>query len=382
MKRVLLIISNLLVVATCLVGQQVNPSSTALRAIDDYPEGFSYVRRDQSISRSLMLGNANRYHVSAMELPMFSEDVSVRGVSFFQAGDAKRGKVVILEVLDDGIDSESESHFVNAKVVYQEEIAIRRNQATSYQLPTPFVLKGGKRYAVGYEVLSSELTPKVVAYDGISNAVSERYAKLLIDSKTSLATQDNEIRFIAPKEPIGAPLIFVELEGVGTQLDYLLLPIKITLEAEYDAKDPWLAQVSLYNYGLSTVEEVVLEVKINDQTKEYTLKDLNLAPSSLVSKELDLGSHPAGFYQVSVRAKQADGKENYFASFSSPTIQTRVIDLSQYENRKEILVERFSTESCGKCPAYDKTQDEAIEALRKEGYDVEVVVHHAGYTKD
>lgn len=50
--------------------------------------------------------------------------------------------------------------------------------------------------------------------------------------------------------------------------------------------------------------------------------------------------------------------------------------------QKSLLLERFTTEKCGNCPKFDKPLAQIVEDLRKEGYAVMLIAHHAGYGTD
>lgn len=389
MKRFLISLLVVQMAMTVLLAQQPiqrGPLSNRvhqsdLRAISDYPVGFSYVRRDQSISKSITVGSINNYLVSGMKLPALA-GAKITHVHFVQSSDAETGKVAILEITEEGINEETQRPFHKAKVVFQKDVTLNRNQVTSCQLADPFEMQPNKAYVVAYEVRSSAMASSVLAYDGLPNPVTEHYAKFLTQAKVPLVTDEAVLTFEEPKERFGAPLIFVEMDGLNNRLDHMVLPVGVKIAEETSAQQDCLPEVWLYNYGTGAIANVEITSTLNDKTENHQLTELSFQPYMLLKKSINLGKLSTGFYHLFVTVPKINGQANSYGQYATETVRTSVIDPSHYEKRKEILLERFSTEKCGNCPAYDLVQDEVVNELRGLGYQIEVIVHHAGYIAD
>lgn len=48
----------------------------------------------------------------------------------------------------------------------------------------------------------------------------------------------------------------------------------------------------------------------------------------------------------------------------------------------QLFLERYTTEQCGNCPRTEERENEMIDQLRSEGYQVMKIAHHTGYGKD
>lgn len=347
-----------------------------LRSASDYPDGFSYVRRDQSISRAVRFGVSNAYIVSAMELPSLPE-AKITKVHFIQSSDEPEGKVAILEIVD-----KAETGKIKAHVVYQQVVSLKRNVATDVTLSEPFTMQHGKRYAVAYEAKTTPNQEKVAGYDGLNNQVTDEYAKMITWGENSLIGENEEIEFLPLESYYGAPMIFVEMDNLNGRLDRAIYPVEIEIPEEMATQNDCEPTIRFYNFGLATVSELKVLSTINDKTQEHTIDGISLAPGAIIAHGINLGKLSIGYYDIMARVPEVDGQENLYARFECGPVRTGVIDPSLFEQRKEILIERFSTENCANCPSFDPIQDAAIAQLRAEGYEVELVVHHVGFNTD
>lgn len=262
------------------------------------------------------------------------------------------------------------------------------NAYSKVTLKTPIFMEEGKRYAVGYEVLcgSTQSTSWPILVDATDTPLKRKAANYFGIANQSLLKQGNRGKItIYDKMGFGAPYIYAEVEDSQNRLNHIATIASITHEKEITSTSHVELAFTLQNLGKEKLTNAKAYLQIEDanitRTIELTGIDASPGKKSGTIKVL-LDPLPTGTHRITCSLSESNGQTNPLATLSKVSTELKTFNAGQKRFSKQILIERFTGERCGNCPAADIRQHEAAKRLKELGYEVNQIVHHTGYGED
>ncbi len=233
-----------------------------------------------------------------------------------------------------------------------------------FELDTPYEIKEGKDLYIGYTGKIGA-SASLLMHDGTDAPAGYCYG---YDGTSWSDIAGNTW---------GCPNIKFAVEDAPAITDMMLRPIDTN--GYYKADTPYVFSGTLFNFGNETVNSFDLGITIGDNApvvKHFT--DLAIAPSGSFSYELDeyaseaVGKLPLKLTVDNINgAADADNSDNVFEDN---------LFLYPAEMERSILLEGFTGQECGNCPA-GHAEINRFMAANPELNLIEVM-HHAGYKPD
>lgn len=338
----------------------------------ELPTGFGYADRTVDLGQAKKIGSTStvNYFTSLIKLPDVGKN-EITHISFVaHYPNDTYGQVVVL--------SEDAT-----QVLYTQPCPIVGG-VNKVQLTTPLATEAGKRYLVGYSVKplsSQDLNP--MAYDASISIEDADWIIITTEALTTPTPPTGNFYFnnIAANES-GSALIFVSLRDPKAVAN-LAYPVKI--QGSFSLANPGdviAGELSVRNIGSNDIKTLELSYQYGDNpAKTISVKPAEAITAGLtavVPVQIPAEVVGAGLLKCSV--SKVNGVPQTFAA-ASCSIPYR-INQNGAVKRQTILVERFSTELCGNCPAAGPVIDKMIARMQSEGYHVSYITHHSAFGTD
>lgn len=233
----------------------------------------------------------------------------------------------------------------------------------SFSFDTPYVMDGEAFY-IGYTF-----------------EVGTTYKPLLFDESKDMAEgcswvyQDGEWVDVSNKG-LGVANIRMIAEDVPSSTDIIIKPVHVS--GYYKQGQRYSFSGQLFNFGTETIRSFVLECSIGDaEPIVYKVDDVQLKTGSTYDFTLpEIEASFTGKLPFTISVNSINGGED--ADTSDNLSHTEAFFYPS-DVEKKILVETFTGQTCGNCPAGHVALEKAIQGMQDEFV---IVSHHAGYNPD
>lgn len=347
---------------------QATNAGVSLRAGEPLA-GFGYADRNVDAVRYLGVGKVNVYLSAYILLPDVGAN-KIERISFPAAVDDQSAYLLILS--EDG-----------KKTLYNQpcKIVAGINQIA---LTTPFATEAGKRYLVGFAtkaVGSDGDKPELIPFDGVNEMKEAQYAGYGTKPYPTNSSTKDEFQMTSV-QGYGSALIFVKLQDESK-----LQSVGYFLWADGDFKlvktgEKVPTEVAFYNFGVKDITSFEVSYRFGTGEPKFLKRMLKepLQPSQDIAATIAIPAEDEGMGTLHVALAKVNDQENIFASNSSQIPYQ--IGSSAAIDRETVLLERFSTEQCPKCPLADPYVKDNIKKLQAAGLRVSYIVYHSGYLTD
>lgn len=347
-------------------------ATTTLRA-GEALSGFGYADRyvDDKDIAYVGVGEVNLYLSGYILLPDVGAN-RITKISFPAAKADTQGYLLVLSA--DG-----------KKTLYQQAYSIVKgsNEAT---LTTPFITEAGKQYMVGFATKAvgrGKSDPFVIPFDGGAEIAEATYIATgnkpyPTDGATAADFAFQRVKGLG----FGSACIYITLESEQSlqNLGYLV-GVSGTFEmVKPGAKVP--VTVSLRNIGMNDITSMELTYQFG--TGETKVIPHTLATALTTGKtgeyKFEIPADGDGMGTVHFAVTKVNGKTTPYAD--------RPVDLpfkiGDFEaiDRETVVLERFTSESCGNCPGADPYVKKLIASLTEAGLRVSYIMYHSGFYQD
>ncbi|MBR1593174.1 MAG: Omp28-related outer membrane protein [Alloprevotella sp.] len=252
---------------------------------------------------------------------------------------------------------------LEAAPAYSAPIENASNEWTDYLFEEPYVVDGSEFYAgFLFNLASTRSTP--LGFDGATDC----------NDGTFWAIQDDEWRD-ASGIGIGAANIQLVLDQRPATTD--LVNKRLEANGVYKVGKAYTFRGDVYNMGTDTIRELTIVTRVGEgEESSVTRKNLQILPGhSYTYTTSSYTLDTEGQQELSITVLP-EGKTD--ADLSDNTSRYTLGVLSGSVKRK-ILVEGFTTQGCGNCPAGHETLHRVLE---KSPDDFVIVNHHSAFGVD
>lgn len=327
---------------------------------------FSYA--DLSVPYNLMEAYGMDFacgFVAMVKLPELRSDHLLKEIVF--NCDAKNDKRAAILLMDS-----------SRKVVYTEPV-IAVEGTNRITLQTPQKLTPGTYY-VGCYIHSKGKDLSPVLLDGSETPIKGvNYMKVIEMQPTTIGIGDViELEDFA-SAGYGNLLIAVGIEGSDVK-DLAVAEDVLGITTLPPGANASL-ELRVRNVGINPIEQI--RVTFSHQGEEQGVDvtchidggSSSLVPISYKFPEEDSDNH------IKVRITEVNGSENRLAEHEIE-FPFEILEEGGPFARKNILLEEFTTEECGNCPAGAEVLAKIVARLEEEGFEVDFIAHHAGFGTD
>lgn len=248
--------------------------------------------------------------------------------------------------------------------LYEQVFTKPETKMKDFALTTPFEITGETIY-VGY-TFEAGTSYKAMVYD-LTNDLPAGYSWAYEEGKWVDVSQLG----------LGAPNLFVKLDETVEYTDLMMKPIKSAGDY-FKAGIPTTFTGQLYNFGTTTIQAFEITCQMGSgETEVLSITDANLAPGATYDLVLpEVSTDQSGNLQMKVSLVNVNGSAD--ADVSENTAQKDVY-LYPADMERKILVEVFTGQACGNCPAGHQVMASALSGIEDEFIEV---YHHSGYNPD
>lgn len=253
---------------------------------------------------------------------------------------------------------------LGATPLYEQALTEPKTKMVEFPLTTPVEITGETLY-IGY-TFEAGTSYKAMIYDQTNN----------LPAGYSWAYEDGNWIDVS-QSGLGAPNLFIKLDGTADFTDLMMKPIKSAGEY-FKAGTPATFTGQLYNFGTTTIQSFEITCQMGSGEAEVlTVTDANLAPGATYDLVLpEVSTEQSGNLQMKVSLVNVNGAAD--ADITENVAQKDVY-LYPSDMERKILVEVFTGQACGNCPAGHQVMASALAGI--EGEFIEVC-HHSGYSPD
>lgn len=366
----------------------IAPKPVDQQAVDTY---FGYANRKPAKIASTGQNKAG-FVGGFIELPDVSGN-AVKGVKFYVAIEDPADAVIYVATKD--------ASGTNTDRIVQ---AAKRFQAqkgwNEVAFDEAYTIPQNKVVAVGYQVMATGgKNAKPISFDLESDRFMGRdYA--MFDA-TPMNKGSKIERVMESRPQAGNILIFADIDDKQGKLTNLMgvTGVKITSEkpnadGEYTPNMPVEVAVYVSNFGRSaikTIEGTVMDGTTDKATKDAFKQEVNIPAftSTIIKVKSAIKTVKKGLGTLVVSVDKINGvdtKTSALPQDNFKVISYKVTTSGGAVERNSLLIERFTTEKCGNCPAADMALESIIEAFTKnklfESLKINIVAHHSGFYTD
>lgn len=259
------------------------------------------------------------------------------------------------------------SSLESSEMLYTQDVNFKMNQWNEITLDTPYTISE-ESFFVGYEMLAPAKKYPTAVDDNKACAQGDWYAMYDETSGKWLWEHIGDSGF-------GNICLRLVLSGDNLpQYDFALT--KTTISEYVGTGKAFSIEGTVKNVGVQDAQSFEISYQIGNAEPIVTTFNTAVAAGKSASFIIqDATIAEDGDYEVKVEIKSIDGNADTYTDNNS--YAQAVKSLSNLATRK-ILIEEFSTTSCGNCPRAH-TLMKNITADRD---DIALVVHHAGFGTD
>lgn len=248
--------------------------------------------------------------------------------------------------------------------LHEQALTDPKTKMTEFPLTTPVEITGETLY-VGY-TFEAGTSYKAMVYDQ-TNDLPAGYSWAYEDGSWIDVSQAG----------VGAPNLFVTLDGTADFTDLMMKPIKSAGEY-FKAGSPATFTGQLYNFGTTTIQSVEITCQMGSgETEVLTISDANLAPGATYDLVLpEVSTDQSGNLQMKVALASVNGAAD---ADVTENVAQKDVYLYPADMERKILVEVFTGQACGNCPAGHQVMASVLSGIESEFIEV---CHHAGYSPD
>lgn len=362
MKRIFYTFVILLAVG--LLGYNSIGVATAQSGTQSHKFGYAHAS-----AQSIGIGpKSTAYFALAIKLPQLPGNI-IKGITFHtQPGQFAENASVF-------IASNKEK-----KIVVFQSINYKSG-INEIRLNDPFVMEDGEEYFVGYQVQArSDARP--LAMDATAETAMPMTNYIEVGGNYARVDDPIELgEYYNPK--IGNAMIFVDIEDTSKKLANVGQLVGGGFsETELTPNQPAALKLKVRNLGYKAIN--TLDISTQHGQKDaisQTISSLDIAPGSTQEVEVRIQAPARGIGTIRTAITSANAQTNPLKEWSR-LYPYRVATPNGARERASILIERFTTERCGNCPASEKPFESLVEQMRRDGIKVSVIAHHAGYGRD
>lgn len=242
------------------------------------------------------------------------------------------------------------------------------NVWTTYTLATPYEITGTEEELyIGYTI---DIPKTYMALSADMSSPMEDVTYALFDSEWRDVCDMN----------VGQGNIRAVLDSDPQITDLLFKPLK--LDNYYKQGGTYSFSGDIFNFGTTTVNKFKISLQIGSAAPQLYDIEEKIEPSSSYKFNIpDYVAQETGELDVKLEIVEVNG-----AADSEPSDNTEKTDAYFYpqEMERALLLENFTGQTCGNCPAGHRAIESALESWNRKTENPEVieVTHHSGYYPD
>ncbi len=329
--------------------------------------GFGYADRSLPLDKMVGIGTGKvSTLIAAIELPEMGGNL-IKGLSFAVDKADPTGAIVIMDA--------------QYKVLVCEETPIKRD-INNIAFSTPFEMKSGEKYFVGYQIhstLNTSATSHPLFFDG-KKAIKQAEGIGILEKNIAVG---ETVKMLPPSgggSGVGAVMLFADIEDRQNVLQDIGILVDVTAKPKVYPREKVTLTAEVRNLGKNEINSLLFSIQLGD--KEQTVKvQSQMAPWSGGEIQFDIEYPATGEGKASVRLLKVNDKKYPFDE-EVISIPYQVLEEGAAFAKNSVLIEQFTSESCGNCPASEPILQSYVQALQEKGIKVSYIQHHAGYIAD
>ncbi|MDO4707535.1 MAG: T9SS type A sorting domain-containing protein [Porphyromonadaceae bacterium] len=328
---------------------------------------FGYADRDAA---KVSLGTERTSFISVgMRLPKMQGNV-LKGLSLYLAGaEGEQGdqhSVFIASSTDNQI-----------KYIQSVSLTAGWNEVAFTQ---PFLMKDDTYY-IGYQ-LQARVGKKPIAFEQVSGGKISGVDFIEIGGVYQEVGDLVDFALVKD-ENLGNVLLFAHVEDrIGRLTNTGCVVSGGFASEELTGGQEHILTLKVRNLGSRAISTLDMTTQFGIEAEHaVSLTNLNIPAGQAQDVMLKVIAPRRGLGVFYASAKKVNGKDNLFADIKYE-LPYKVKTANASWPRKTVLVERFTTERCLNCPASEPHFKSLVAHMEREGMEVSVIAHHAGYYTD